>query len=407
MKVPKNNKKLDELIFKTIGREKPKFDFDKWKAKHQKEIQTFESQTTGRQIEYFAQPLNIWRTIMKSRTGKIAAAVVIIVSVVAGIHFLGVPTESVAWADVVRPILTARTVVFNVIPVEGENGPITKVMNMGTQRVRGEVLSPDGKSVQVIIIVDYDTFRMLQLIPSKKKAVVIDLKDVPEKPENILEELRNVVTEIQNDPEISVEQLGEKEIDGRVVTGFRARNPDGEFTVWADPQTALPIRIEQQWRQMQFVYTDFQFDTEMDESLFSMEIPEGYSALPKAELPIASSTEQDLVETLRIWAEVILDGVFPRDLSGQVYVDDVKKNREKFVKLQDEQKLELAMKLGPGFIFVQLLKAENDWHYVGKNVKLGDSESPVCWYRPEGSETYRVIYGDLSVKDVAPANLPK
>jgi len=61
----------------------------------------------------------------------------------------------------------------------------------------------------------------------------------------------------------------------------------------------------------------------------------------------------------------------------------------------------------PGFIFVQLLKAENDWHYVGKNVKLGDSESPVCWYRPDSSETYRVIFGDLSVKDVAPENLPK
>jgi len=69
--------------------------------------------------------------------------------------------------------------------------------------------------------------------------------------------------------------------------------------------------------------------------------------------------------------------------------------------------MELAMKLGPGFIFVQLLKAENDWHYVGKNVKLGDAESPVCWYRPEGSETYRVIYGDLSVKDVAAGDWPK
>jgi len=277
---------------------------------------------------------------------------------------------------------------------------------MGTQRVRVEVLFADGKTVQVIVI-DYDTFRMLQLIPSKKTAVVIDLKDLPEEPENILEEMRNMVTEIQNDPDISVEPLGEKEIDGRIAQGFRAIGPDGEWTIWADLQTALPIRMEQKWRQMEFVCTDFQFDVEMDESLFSMEIPEGYSELPSAELGIGSSTEQDLVETLRIWAEVILDGVFPEDFTGQVYVDDSKKNRKKFAKLKDEQKLELAMKLGPGFIFVQLLKDENDWHYVGKNVKLGDSESPVCWYRPEGSETYRVIYGDLSVKDVAPANLPK
>ena len=342
-------------------------------------------------------------TIMRSRITKLAAAAVIIIAILTTIHFLGSPIEGIAWADVVRPILTARTVVFN---VEGENIPTTRVMNMGTQRVRGEVLSPDGKTVQVIVI-DYDTFRMLTLIPNQKKAVVIDLKDIPEKPENVLEELRNMVTEIQNDPNVSVEPLGEKEIDGRIAKGFRATGPDGEMTVWADPQTALPIRMEQKWRQMQFVCTDFQFDIEMDESLFSMEIPEGYSELPSAELPIASSTEQDLVESLRIWAEVILDGVFPRDLSTQVYVDDVKKNREKFATLQDEQKLELAMKMGPGFIFFQLLKAENDWHYVGKNVKLGDSESPVCWYRPEGSETYRVIYGDLSVKNVASENLQK
>ncbi|MBC8471269.1 MAG: hypothetical protein H8D56_17545 [Planctomycetes bacterium] len=348
-----------------------------------------------------------WRIIMRSPITKLSAAALIIVSVVAGIHFLGVPTEGLAWADVVRPILIARTVVFNVLPVEGENVPVTRVMNMGTQRVRGEVLSLDGKTVQVIVIVDYDTSRMLQLIPKQKRAVLIDMKDIPEKPENVLEEMRNMVTKIQNDSDVSVEPLGEKEINGRIAKGFRAAGPDGELTIWADPQTALPIRMEQKWRQMQFVCTDFQFDIEMDESLFSMEIPEGYSELPSGELPIASTTEQDLIETLRIWAEVILDGVFPRELSGPVYVDDVKKNREKFAKLTQEQKMELGLKMGPGFIFVQLLKAENDWHYMGKDVKLGDSESPVCWYRPEGSETYRIIYGDLSVKDVAPENLPK
>ncbi|HUT45117.1 MAG TPA: hypothetical protein VMX36_02480 [Sedimentisphaerales bacterium] len=349
---------------------------------------------------------DIRRTMMRSRIGKIAAAVLIIVSVIAGIHFLG-PTESVAWADVVRPILTARTVVFNVIMNEGDNVPINRVMNMGTQRVRNELLSPDGNSVQVIVIFDYDTSLMLELIPEKKTAVLIELKDIPEKPENVLEEMRNIITELQNDPDVSVEPLGEKEIDGRIAKGFRANGPDGEMTVWADSQTALPIRMEQKWRQMHFVCTDFKFDVVLDESLFSMEIPEGYSELPSGELPIASTTEQDLVETLRMWAEMILDGAFPEDFSGQVYVDDVNKNRKKFAKLQQEQKVELGLKFGRGFIFVQLLKAENDWHYVGKNVKLGDSESPVCRYRPEGSETYRVIYGDLSVKDVALEDLPQ
>jgi outer membrane lipoprotein-sorting protein len=348
-------------------------------------------------------------TIMRSRIRKLAAAAVIIIAILTAIHFLGSPIEGIAWADVVRPILTAHTMVFNVILGEGENVSITKVMNMGTQRVRTEMLSPDGQTVQVIAIIDYDTSRILQLIPGQKTAIFIELKDIPEEeiPENVLEEMRNIITELQNDPDVSIEPLGQKEIDGRTAEGFRATGPDGELIVWADPETALPIRVEQTWRQMQFVYTDFQFDVEMDESLFSMEIPEGYSEPAQGELSIEGTTEQDLVKTLRIWAEVILDDVFPRDLTGQVYLEDVKRNRKKFVNLEDKEKIELAMKLQPGYIFVQLLKAENDWNYVGKGVKLGDAESPVCWYRPTDSETYRVIYGDLSIKDVASEDLPK
>ncbi|MHC4106132.1 MAG: hypothetical protein ACYSR9_14410, partial [Planctomycetota bacterium] len=169
-----------------------------------------------------AREPNIWRIIMRSPITKIATAAVIIVSVVAGICFLGIPTESVVWADVVRPIMTARTVVFNVISAEGENVPTTRIMNMGTQRVRSEVLSPDGKTVQVIVIFDYDASRMLTLNPKQKIAALIDLKDLPEKTENVLEVLRNMVTEIQNDPDVSVEPLGEKEIDGRIAKGFRA-----------------------------------------------------------------------------------------------------------------------------------------------------------------------------------------
>ncbi|MHC4425518.1 MAG: hypothetical protein ACYSYV_05405 [Planctomycetota bacterium] len=345
---------------------------------------------------------------MKSRITKLAAAAVIIIAVILGLNIIGEPDmASVAWADAVRPLLTARTVVFNLIMGEGENVPITRVMNMGTQRIRNEMLSPDGKTVQAIIIGDFDTSQMLELIPSKKTAVLIDLKDMPEKPENVLQTIRNIITELQNDPAFSVEPLGEKEIDGQIAKGFRATGPDGELTVWADSETALPIRMEQEWRQMRFVCTDFEFDVVLDESLFRMEIPQGYSEPLEGEVSFGGGTEQDLVETLRIWAEVILDGVFPRDFSGQVYLDDINKNLEKFATRPDEENLQLALKIQPGFIFVQLLKDENDWHYIGTDVTLGDGQSPVCYYRPTGSENYRVIYGDLSVKDVAPEDLPK
>jgi hypothetical protein len=88
-------------------------------------------------------------------------------------------------------------------------------------------------------------------------------------------------------------------------------------------------------------------------------------------------------------------------------MDDVPKIREKASQHSDEQNLEFGLKMARGFVFFKLLKAENDWHYIGTDVTLGDAQSPVCYYRPTGSETYRVIYGDLSVKDVAPEDLPK
>ena len=407
MNADRNSEKLDELISQAISREGGMFDFDKWKQSHREEIQIYESQTAERQVSHFAKPSNIWRMIMKNRVSKIATAAVIAIAILAAIHFWGSPIEGIAWADVVRPILTAHTVVFNIRSVEGENLPITRIMNMGTQRVRSEVLSADGKTVQVIAICDYDTSQMLTLTPEQKIAALTDLKDLPEKPENILETIRNIITELQNDPEVSVESLGEMEIDGRTAKKFRATGPDGVLIVWADLETALPIRMEQTWRQMQFVCTDFQFDVEIDESLFSMEVPEGYSTLPKAALSLTGSTEQDLVETLRVWTEVIREGVFPKDFSTQEYMNDVPKMRKLASKHSQEQNLEYGLKMARGFVFFKLLKAENDWHYVGGNVKLGYAKSPVCWYRPDDSETYRVIYGDLSVKNVALEDLPK
>jgi hypothetical protein len=65
------------------------------------------------------------------------------------------------------------------------------------------------------------------------------------------------------------------------------------------------------------------------------------------------------------------------------------------------------MKMGRHLLFIRFFKGQGQWHYNGQGVKLGDADKPIFWYQPQGSQTWRVIYGDLSVKDVAPENLPK
>jgi hypothetical protein len=121
-------------------------------------------------------------------------------------------------------------------------------------------------------------------------------------------------------------------------------------------------------------------------------------------------TEQDFIESLRLWAELLLGGRFPESISAEDYLKVTPLVGEKIGQLNvsEEEGTRLGMTFGRGFVFFQQLDPYGaDWHYAGGGVKLGDAGKAIFWYRPKGAETYRVIYGDLSVKDVAPENLPK
>jgi hypothetical protein len=58
-------------------------------------------------------------------------------------------------------------------------------------------------------------------------------------------------------------------------------------------------------------------------------------------------------------------------------------------------------------MFYATLQPENDSHYAGKNVKLDTPDRPILWYKPTGSDRYRVIYADLSIKEMAPEDVEK
>ncbi len=60
-----------------------------------------------------------------------------------------------------------------------------------------------------------------------------------------------------------------------------------------------------------------------------------------------------------------------------------------------------------GMTFYIRLKPKNDPHYIGGGVKLGTPDCPILWYKPTDAEKYRVIYADLSVKDMAPDDVKK
>jgi hypothetical protein len=346
---------------------------------------------------------NIWRTIMKSPITKLAAAAVIIVGVLTVMHFVGLSTTTVTFAEVIKPILNAQTAILDTIIGEEEAGtPVIHDMVRGS-RIRRTLSNMEG----IVAIIDLQEGRILQLTLEKKEAAYIDLKDWSSIP-NYMERLRNVITGLQEHPEFAVEELGEQEIAGQRLIGFRAMHPKAEITIWADPETALPVRIESTGGQMKLITKNLKFDVPMDESLFSMDLPEGYTQ-QETELDLHGSTEEDFIEGLRIMAEVFGDGNFPESVALEDYLKQapavMKKCEE--LGLSEQEQTELGLKLQNYLLFIRFFKGEGQWHYAGQGVKLGDADTPIFWYRPEGSEIYRVIYGDLRVEDVSPENLPK
>ncbi len=63
------------------------------------------------------------------------------------------------------------------------------------------------------------------------------------------------------------------------------------------------------------------------------------------------------------------------------------------------------MKVQRGLLFMQK-NIENDWHYNGNHVKPGEKEA-ICWWKPQGGDMYRVLYGDLNFADVSPHEIPQ
>jgi len=347
---------------------------------------------------------NIWRTIMQSRITKLAAAAVIIIAVLVGIHQFGgsVDVASVAWADVVRPILNARTATLDILIGSQEHQTIIHDEVMGS-RIRRTVLGVKHSD----IIIDLEQMKMMVLDHAGKTAVYIELDGLGNL-QNYLELLQDIVARMQNKEEYQVENQGLQEIEGQDYIVFVAESDKDTVTIWADPETALPVRIEHKTPNMQIVCDNLQFDVALDESRFSMEVPDDY-VIQEAGIDFKESSESGFIESLRIWAEIIEDGQFPDSID----LEDIVKIGPKFdrglerANLTEQQQLEVATRFGQGLVFIRFFKGQGQWYYAGKDVKFGDADTAIFWYRPEGSETYRVIYGDLTVKDVAPELLPK
>lgn len=345
-----------------------------------------------------------WRIIMESKMTKIAVAAVIIVAVLTGIYLGGgsIDGSNIAWADVIEPILNAKTASMDIVIGSGDKKVVIHDEIMGSLIRR---TTPELSNANTII--DLENMKVMVIEPEKKTVVYVELEGLGEI-KNYLETLKNVVTRLEGNPQFEVENQGIQNVDGIEYVVFVAKVNDETVTILVDPETAVPVSIVHDTPNMRVAADNLKFDVELDDSRFNMEVPQGYK-IQQAGIDFKDNSEAGFIETLRIWAEIIEDGQFPESIA----LEDVVKVGPKFdeglkrAQLTDDEQMKIATKFGQGLVFIRFFKGQGQWHWAGKGVKLGDGETPIFWYQPKDSQTFRVIYGDLSVKDVAEGDLPK
>jgi outer membrane lipoprotein-sorting protein len=129
-----------------------------------------------------------------------------------------------------------------------------------------------------VSVMDFEQRKAMLVEPAKKKARIIQGMALENPIPNVYDLLRTATQDV-------VENLPERTIDGKKAVGFRVRLSVGErkeeASVWVDPQTKLPLRMEmlrtdKEGREEGQVMSDFVFDAPLDASLFRMTPPEGY-----------------------------------------------------------------------------------------------------------------------------------
>jgi outer membrane lipoprotein-sorting protein len=346
---------------------------------------------------------DLWRTIMNKKMIKLAIAATILIAAFIGFFPTG---GSSVYADVVKQLQKARTLMYTVItstPVEGIPAMEMEVTYKEPGYMRMSM--PGG----YVTVMDWSTGKGLSLIPPRNQYVELDLGNMPD---DAAQREFDAIERLRTLPERADEQLGEQIMDGRTVQGFRVNEDGMTNTVWIDPKTRELVLVEMEFDNapgLSSTMSNIQFNVELEDEFFSLTPPDGYSRMD-VQVDASALGEKDLIEFLRLWSSWTKDNTFPPTLHPielqKVSMEMQQKGMFDADETSAQDQMQHAMKMARGMVFITSLPAESNWEYAGENVKFGDTQTPIFQYQPEGSQTYRVIYGDLSVKDVAPEDLP-
>jgi outer membrane lipoprotein-sorting protein len=323
-----------------------------------------------------------------------------------GNHLAGAP---VSFEEVAQMLQNAHTFAYLMtMELPGTRTPVTERIffkEPGLARIEAVPAGP-------VIVLNRGAGKRLVLDPAAKTAMLLE-GNLPGEPKGADHDL--AVSEAENFRKLAQkkgEPAGEKRIGNIQAQGFRVKEEMGyEQVIWVDPRTRSPVQVEisgkfgggQAFRN---TVSDFQLDPKLDDSLFSLDPPQGY-ALQKFSLAVPADEDDGKPETavaklLRMYAERA-GGQFPRRIDDWVDYGE----KLKGMKIQgptDPSMMRLVNLVSR--VQVLVLESRKDYGYKPEGVKLGDADKVLFWYKPKGKATYRALYGDLRAADVPADQLP-
>jgi hypothetical protein len=251
---------------------------------------------------FLTRSLRSWRRIMRSPISRVAAAVIFVLALGGVALLLHGSVTAVSFAQVVEKVLQVRSYQLKETDLVGDTVERTCDRYwIAPGRIRLEIKDKDGK-VQMVMIQERDSGKMksLDLCPGEKVARVMSYVNFPTG-RSFFDEAHSLMLKAQKE-KAEAASLGKKMIDGRRAVGYRVMfdNNDTQEDIWVDVETQLPIRIEitmvlddnaqgapadgakgntPKKRILRSIWSDIRYNLKLDESLFSLDPPQGYKVI--------------------------------------------------------------------------------------------------------------------------------
>ncbi len=365
-----------------------------------------------------------WRTFMRISIPAAAAAMLVAAMVLFYAEGRG---RSAAFADVVKMIESASTMSFiETVDMDKDSKYIARFYVASAGKMRQDLLDDHGTVTQVEVTNPSKGYHMTLLIRPKRAlltrvtpqgATTAPGKDMgmnvipgyadatgkfveptgPQPP--MLSTSEDFVDQLKKMAAKSHADLGTKMMGQQRVVGFRLGEEGSVMDIWADAATGKPVEIVKQIRRMdgqpgKAVLTDFVFDKDFEEALFDIEPPAGYKVHENASM-WSPTSEANLVQALKYLAQ-FNGGILPDEPNLGLTIS------EAYMALDEDKRWQVGDDIMLMHYFLQTLPPGSTYKYIGGGKRLGDASKQLLWYAKPGEATCRVVFGDLSIKDVSP-----